>query len=83
MLTLARGQVVRSPAGRDCSSLLAVISVEGSFALLADGKHRPLERLKRKSIKHLSPTDFSLSETQLASNRGLRKALGALRSVNR
>ena len=79
MLTLARGQVVRSTAGRDCSSLLAVISV----ALLADGKHRPLERPKRKSIKHLSPTDFSLSETQLASNRGLRKALGALRSVNR
>lgn len=74
-MELKRGQVVRSRAGRDQGSLLAVLSTEAPFAVLADGKGRPLERPKRKKLRHLSPTQRVLSEEELATNRKLRAAL--------
>ncbi len=74
-MELKRGQVVRSKAGRDQGSLLAVLSTEPPWAVLADGKGRPLERPKRKKLMHLSPTLTVLSEEALATNRKLRPAL--------
>ena len=65
-MELKRGQVVRSKAGRDQGSFMAV---------LADGKGRPLERPKRKNIRHISPTLTVLPEEALATNRKLRAAL--------
>ena len=39
------------------------------------GKGRPLERPKRKNIRHISPTLTVLPEEALATNRKLRAAL--------
>ena len=55
-MELKRGQVVRSKAGRDQGSFMAVLGAEPQWAVLADGKGRPLERPKRKNIRHISPT---------------------------
>ncbi len=74
-MELKRGQVVRSKAGRDQGSFMAVLGAEPQWAVLADGKGRPLERPKRKKLMHLSPTLTVLSEEALATNRKLRAAL--------
>ena len=74
-MTLTRGQLVRSKAGRDKNSFLAIIKLEPPFALVCDGKARPLQRPKRKKLMHLAPTVLVLPEECLATNRKLRAAL--------
>lgn len=77
MLIPQRGQVVRSLAGKDGGRFLVVVATLGQAVLLADGKGRPLERPKRKNVRHVAPTDFRLTESEMATNRGLRRALKA------
>lgn len=67
--------VVKSVAGRDKNSLLAVIGECDGFVLVADGKNRPLERPKRKNSRHLISTGLSLNEKEIISNKSLRRAL--------
>ena len=76
-----RGQVVRSKAGRDKDSFLAVVAIEPPCALVCDGKQRPLERPKRKNLLHLAPTGTVLPEECLATNRKLRAALDQFRAT--
>lgn len=70
-----RGRIVRSKAGRDKYYYLAVVGTGDGFLILCDGKERPLERPKRKNIKHLAVTGGILTEVQMSTNRALRKAL--------
>ena len=71
------GRVMRSTAGRDKDTFLAVVGREEESLLLCDGKERPLQRPKRKNPKHLAATNWLLTEQQLSTNRALRKALRA------
>ena len=81
-MPLIRGQIVRSKAGRDKDSWLVVFEPKEDGALLADGKHRPLERPKFKKAKHLAPTNRILDESSLKTNRsvirGLRDAIATV-----
>lgn len=79
MLTMERGRVILSLAGRDKGMFLAVTGVlpDGSV-LAADGKGRPLLKPKRKNQKHVQATHASLALTGM-SDRALRTALRALR----
>lgn len=70
-----RGQVARSLAGHDKGIFLAVLEVAPPYAVVADGKARPLERPKRKKLFHLAPTGPALPEEALETNRKLRNAL--------
>ena len=54
---------------------MAVLSIEGDFATVANGRSRPLENPKRKRLKHLAPTGRILNERSLSTNRELRAAL--------
>lgn len=74
-MEIIRGQVVRSVAGRDKGAFQAVLEIDGAWALVADGKHRPLERPKRKKLLHLAPTAAVLPEEALGTNRQIRTAL--------
>lgn len=74
-MELTRGQLVRSKAGRDKGGLLAIVKLEPPYALVCDGKRRPLERPKRKKLMHLAPTAAVLPAGSLATNRTLRAAL--------
>lgn len=53
------GSIVRSVAGRDAKRIFAVVAVEGDsgadggYVWLADGRLRPLDRPKRKKLRHL------------------------------
>ena len=69
------GAVVKSVAGRDKGSLLAVVGERDGFLLVADGKQRPLQRPKLKNPKHVARTNMVIDEKSLCTNRSLRRAL--------
>lgn len=75
---LKKGAVVRSLAGRDKNRLLAVMQVRDKTVLLCDGRERPLNRPKSKNIRHVEPTGAALTESELAGNKVLKKALGRM-----
>ncbi len=75
---LERGTVVRSSAGRDKGKLLAVMQSEKNLVFVCDGKERPIDRPKSKNIRHVESIGVSVEETEMATNRALRKALGRL-----
>lgn len=74
-MEIKRGQVVRSLAGHDKGGFLTVLEVSPPFALVCDGKRRPLERPKRKKLFHLAPTATVLPEEALRTDRQIRTAL--------
>lgn len=76
-MDFVKGQLVRAKAGRDAGRTLAVLSLEGEYLLLADGKLRTLARPKRKKAKHAAPTATVLSEAQLQTDKLLRAAIAA------
>lgn len=75
MAEYVRGLVVRARAGHDKGDFLAVLEVRDGWALIADGKRRPLIKPKRKKLIHLAPTDTVLSDEQMETNHKLRNAL--------
>jgi large subunit ribosomal protein L14e len=52
-MNISKSDIVISLAGRDAGKLFYVLSTEGEYALLADGKTRRLEKPKRKKLKHI------------------------------
>ena len=74
-MEIKRGTVVRSNAGHDRGLFMAVLEVNGRFALTADGKTRTIISPKRKNLIHLSPTAAVLSDEEMESDSSLRKAL--------
>ena len=80
--------VVVSAAGRDRGQMFYVIGTEGVYTLLANGKDRPLEKPKRKKVKHVSKV--LRAETRVAAkilagdkvlNSELRKDLALIRQA--
>ena len=77
MRTMEKGRVVLSIAGRDAGRLFLILSVEGDFALIADGKVRRLETPKRKRLKHLKAVGSVLEITALKTDRQIRRMLAS------
>ena len=73
------GRIVCSKAGRDKGYFMVVVKIEGDFLYVADGKERPLERLKRKNAKHLMLTNTVLANDSFKTNKQLKKALAVYR----
>ena len=73
------GQVVCSKAGRDKGYFMVVVEEKDGFVFVCDGKERPVERPKRKNIKHLAFTNTVLEKNSSITNKQLRKALAILR----
>ena len=48
MLEMKRGMIVKSLAGHDKTQLFVIISVEGEYVYLADGKCKTMDHLKKK-----------------------------------
>lgn len=76
---LVRGQLVIATAGGEKGQIFAVADCDGRYAFIIDGKRRKSDNPKRKSIKHLQPTNTVLCEENLTNNK-LRKALNKLRN---
>ncbi len=73
------GRIVCSKAGRDKGCFLVVVDADDAYLYVCDGKERPLERPKRKNIKHLSLTNTVLDENSYKTNKSLKKALAVYR----
>ena len=58
------GQVVFSKSGHDKGDALVIVSLDGQYVWVADGKRRKLAKPKKKKCIHLQPT--SHVETTLA-----------------
>ncbi len=69
------GTIVKSKAGRDKETFLVVVKSEANYAMLCDGKKRPMENPKHKKLIHLAVTNTVLSENCLTTNKQIRKAL--------
>ena len=74
-MELPIGCVVKSIAGRDSGRFFAVLSIEGEFAFIADGKLRKREKPKRKKLKHLRKTNTVIAENELTTNKRIKQAL--------
>ena len=73
------GQIVISCAGRDKENLLVVVGYEKDKILVADGKHRPLDRPKLKNQKHLKKTGVCLKQFEYKTNKALKASLYRIR----
>ena len=73
-MEIIRGQIVKSIAGHDKGFFYVVLGIEGKYAFIADGKHRKVEKLKRKSLKHLRIT-HTVVEMDNLTNKKLRNVL--------
>ena len=57
-----KGSVVISTAGRDSGNPFLVTDCDDVYAYLCDGKIRPVEKPKKKKIKHLRFLSSDISE---------------------
>ena len=80
------GLIVISTAGRDKDKYFVILSrLDESYCLIADGDVRKVDMPKKKKIKHLRVTDYSLTtikeklETgQTVTNSMIRKELKSI-----
>ena len=72
------GRLAASLAGHDRGHTYVIVRTEGGSAWVADGRLRPLGRLKRKNLKHLLIMDRSVGAEELLTDAGIRKALKSL-----
>lgn len=77
------GTVVISKAGKDKGLAFAVLQCDGLYCQIANGKLRPIERPKRKKLRHLQLTNMKLTDQDMATNRALRKALTGLSNYDK
>ena len=73
------GQIVCSKSGRDKGYFLVVVQEDEKFLYLCDGKERPLERPKKKNVKHVSFTNTVLEADSYKTNKSLKKAIAVYR----
>jgi ribosomal protein L14E/L6E/L27E len=73
-MQLQVGSVVRATAGKEQGGFYLVTALEGQYVLLADGKRRPLERPKRKNLRHIAPSS-TVWEMHGLTDRELRRRL--------
>ena len=74
-MQIRKGSVVKSKAGHDKGYFFVVVDLNSEYAVICDGKHRPLEKTKKKKFKHLFATNTVLSKDLLETNRKIRKEL--------
>lgn len=73
-MELKTGSVAESIRGHD-EGFFVVVRLDGTFAYLANGKQRPLEKPKKKNLKHLRATGAVLDLSRIQTNRQLKTAL--------
>lgn len=71
MRNIEPGMTARSLAGHDKGGLFVVLRVQEEYLWLSDGKSRPVEKPKKKKIKHLQISyrkDEEINRALLAGN---------------
>ena len=76
------GQIVCSKRGRDKGCFLVVVEETPNAVYVCDGKERPIERPKKKNVKHLSFTNTVVETDCFKSNKQLRKSLAIYKGTD-
>ena len=74
-MDIKKGTVVYSKAGRDKGDFQVVVNCYEGYVEVCDGKYRPLERVKRKNLKHIKVTNSMINEENMLTNKSIRKEL--------
>ncbi|MBE7082341.1 MAG: RNA-binding protein [Clostridiales bacterium] len=76
------GDIVISTYGHDMGDWFIVKQLDGDYVYLVDGKNRPIEKPKKKNLKHIVATNKTASDLierlvgeQKIQNAELRKTL--------
>ena len=65
------GDIVRSAAGRDDGRELLIIKrLDNEYFLVADGRHRTVEKPKKKKARHLRTTGRCIEEAKVLLEEG-------------
>ena len=80
-MDLAIGTVIKSLKGRDKNKYFCVVSIDGKYVEICDGKEHKVEKPKRKKIMHILITPYKLQTESLQVNKHLNKALKSLNIV--
>ncbi len=75
-----RGDAVISTAGRDKTEYLVVVAADEANVFVCNGKDRPLRNPKRKNPRHLAPVGAALTESDMRSDKALRRALAIVKT---
>ena len=59
------GRFAISKAGHDKTQIYVITAVEGDFAYLCDGRLKPLEKPKKKRVKHIQLVNDQVSRELL------------------
>ncbi len=82
ILELSAGDIVYSKAGRDKDKIFIVLEVlDESFALVADGELRRVQKPKKKKIKHLKKTNITAPSIESKLLNGLKVTNTDLRRI--
>ncbi len=54
-MDIIAGDFARSKSGHDKNDIYVVIRCEGDVVFLCDGRLKPLEKPKKKNVKHIQP----------------------------
>lgn len=73
-MELVKGSVVRSAAGHDKGGFFAVVTLDGGYVYIADGRERLLSHPKKKNIRHIRPTK-GIIDLEGITDKGLRNIL--------
>lgn len=73
-MSIITGSIVRAKAGRDKNNFFVVLNTDGTYADIADGKRRKVEKPKRKKIIHLAETK-SVADGSIKTNPQVKRIL--------
>ena len=72
---MEKGTVVVSTAGKDQGIAMVVWSVEDRVVYVVNGREHRLEHPKRKNPRHLRALGVTVADSDMETNRTLRRAL--------
>lgn len=81
-MQLQVGMVVRACAGKESGEIYLIVRQDASSVWLADGKHRTLQKPKRKNPKHVRPSSVLWNPDGLT-DKALRQKLHLLKEGNK
>ena len=76
------GQIVCSKRGRDKGYFLVIVKETNGVVYVCDGKERPLDRPKKKNVKHISFMNTVLEPDCFKTNKSLRKSLAIFKGTD-
>lgn len=72
---MQRGEIVVSSAGKDKGVWMVVSHSDESGVYVINGREHPVDKPKRKNLRHLDRLSLTVTESDMETNRSLRRAL--------